>query len=136
MNKIIVIYIIYIILILILSISNVPYSQLVINIFTPIFILSSYFYKMKMEQKIKQDSDQYIYVTKLQYDMEFKIYSEISEKLFRLKVATFNLAPALDTLPSEEEERRKEYIDIQNFVKSIIFFQKWYLNMHLFMRRK
>lgn len=125
-----------IILYIILTALSFIYSKNFLDLITPVFIIIAYSIKLKSEQKIKQDSEQYIYVTKLQYDMEFKIYCEISEKLFKANVSVKGLAPMMDQVPKEKEallsEYRKRYTTFVNsynnfsetFTKYIPFYEK------------
>lgn len=45
----------------------------------------------------------YTLVFKLQYDLEFKIYTEIYEIIFLLYIETDKLQPVIDNLPIEKE---------------------------------
>lgn len=63
-------------------------------------------YKLEIDKelenyKIKLSS--YTLVTKLQYDLEFKIYTEIYEMMFLLYIETDKLQPPIDNLPTEKE---------------------------------
>ena len=60
-------------------------------------------------EKFKTDLNNYSLVTKLQFDLEFKIYTEIFEELFNLTVETQKLAPLIDFLPETIDEKEKLY---------------------------
>lgn len=60
-------------------------------------------------EKYKTKLSSYTLVTKLQYDLEFKIYTEIYEKMFLLYIETDKLMPVLcnaDDLTNENIQKR------------------------------
>lgn len=74
-------------------------------------------YKLEIDKelenyKIKLSS--YTLVTKLQYDLEFKIYTEIYEMMFLLYIETDKLHPLIDNLPTEKEAFKTEIINRLN----------------------
>ncbi|WP_373211866.1 hypothetical protein [Fusobacterium mortiferum] len=74
-------------------------------------------YKLEIDRelenyKIKLSS--YTLVTKLQYDLEFKIYTEIYEMMFLLYIETDKLHPLIDNLPTEKEAFETEIINRLN----------------------
>lgn len=48
-----------------------------------------------------------LHITKVQYNKEFEIYQEIWEKLFDCIIATINLYPIIDEVPTDEAEKQK-----------------------------
>lgn len=74
-------------------------------------------YKLEIDRelenyKIKLSS--YTLVSKLQYDLEFKIYTEIYEMIFLLYIETDKLQPPIDNLPTEKEAFKTEIINRLN----------------------
>ena len=84
-------------------------------------------YKLEINkelEKYKTKLSNYTLVTKLQYDLEFKIYTEIYEKMFLLYIETDKLMPArcgIDDLTNENIEKRlKVFYAIYNETSNLI----------------
>jgi hypothetical protein len=68
-------------------------------------------YKLEIDkelEKYKVRLSGYTLVTKLQYDLEFKIYTKIYEVMFLLYIKTDKLHPIIDNLPTEKEAFKTE----------------------------
>lgn len=68
-------------------------------------------HKLKINKELesyKTKLSGYTLVTKLQYDLEFKIYTEIYEMMFLLYIETDKLHPPIDNLPTEKEAFKTE----------------------------
>lgn len=83
------------------------------------------YYKNKLSEqlnKVKTISEKELYITKAQYDNEYKIYMEIWEKLHKCVIYTLQLYPqGLVNVPADEdkyfeyqEEKYKSYVDYYN----------------------
>lgn len=57
--------------------------------------------------KINSLNEKAVHITKIQYDKEFEIYQDIWEKLFDCIVATLNLYPPFEDVPTDEGEKQK-----------------------------
>lgn len=89
-------------------------------------------YKLEIDKelenyKIKLSS--YTLVTKLQYDLEFKIYTEIYDKIFSLYIETQKLKPIIDVQNPDIAKRLKEFSILYNETSHLI-------NIVLFILRK
>lgn len=106
-------YIIILVLINILWLFNkwnvsvlISFNSLVTSIFT--LVMSKTWiedYKLEINkelEKYKTKLSSYTLVTKLQYDLEFKIYTEIYEKMFLLYIETAKLKPDWDIETTDE----------------------------------
>jgi hypothetical protein len=79
-----------------------------------LFGLSSWLGKIWAERIIKKDqlkNDNILYASQIQFEREYKIYSELWLSMLNLKWDTLSLMPILDFLPEEKEEERKLYFD-------------------------
>lgn len=68
-------------------------------------------HKLKINKELesyKTKLSGYTLVTKLQYDLEFKIYTEIYEIMFLLYIETDKLHPPIDNFPTEKEAFKTE----------------------------
>lgn len=68
-------------------------------------------YKLEIDKELenyKTKLSGYTLVTKLQYDLEFKIYTEIYEMMFLLYIETDKLHPPIDNPPTEKEAFKTE----------------------------
>lgn len=79
---------------------------LVTSLFTPFVNKDLEEYKTKLSS--------YTLVTKLQYDLEFEVYTKIYEMIFLLSIETDKLLPPIDNLPPEKEAFK---IEIGNRLK-------------------
>lgn len=82
-------------------------------------------YKNKLEAELethKAKLSGYTLVTKLQYDLEFKIYTEICDSVFELYVAVKELSPSFDTVITSEiaTERIESFSNAYNEVSDKI----------------
>ncbi|WP_289102411.1 hypothetical protein [uncultured Fusobacterium sp.] len=71
-------------------------------------------YKIELNQELenyKVKLSKYTLVTKLQYDLEFKIYTEIYEKIFLLFIETDKLRPYTPVINKNEDENIKERLN-------------------------
>lgn len=80
-------------------------------------------YKLEIDKelenyKIKLSS--YTLVTKLQYDLEFKIYTEIYDKIFSLYIETQKLKPIIDVQNPDIAKRLKEFSILYNETSHLI----------------
>lgn len=102
------------------------YISLVTSIFTLVMSktwLEDYKLEINKElEKYKTKLSSYTLVTKLQYDLEFKIYTEIYEKMFLLYVETDKLKPDWDIETTDEIilERVGKFNIIYNDVSNLI----------------
>lgn len=102
------------------------YISLVTSIFTLVMSktwLEDYKLEINKElEKYKTKLSSYTLVTKLQYDLEFKIYTEIYEKMFLLYVETDKLKPDWDIETIDEIilERVGKFNIIYNDVSNLI----------------
>lgn len=104
------------------------FNSLITSLFT--FIISKTWledYKLEINkelEKYKTKLSNYTLVTKLQYDLEFKIYTEIYEKMFSLYIETDKLMPGMcgiDYLTNENIEKRlKGFFVIYNETSNLI----------------
>lgn len=80
---------------------------------------SIYFNRIKEGQKtefakqleiLKSKNEKINYITKAQFDAEFKMYQELSEACFNMLLNNTALFPkGIDFLPEDQEQRNKEY---------------------------
>lgn len=70
-------------------------------------------------EKYKSKLSGYTLVTKLQYDLEFKIYTEISEKIFLLYVETQTITD-FPFLPTIIKEKLEKISNIYNMTSNLI----------------
>lgn len=69
--------------------------------------IEDYKSKLVLElNKINSLNEKALHITKVQYDKEFEIYQDIWEKLFDCIIATLNLYPAFEDVPTDEGERQ------------------------------
>ena len=62
-------------------------------------------------ENLKAKNEKLNYITKTQFEAEFKMYQELSEAKFNAILESSRLFPyGLDKLPSDEEERKSEYL--------------------------
>lgn len=71
-------------------------------------------------EKYKTKLSSYTLVTKLQYDLEFKIYTEIYEKMFLLNIETEKLRPIIDVGGVNIRERLNSFSNIYNEISRLI----------------
>lgn len=76
-------------------------------------------YKNKLDAELethKAKLKKYTLVTKLQFDLEFEIYTEICDSVFELYVAVQELSPSFDTVITIEiaNERMDSFVDAYN----------------------
>ena len=65
----------------------------------------------KQIEELKAKQSRLNYITQAQFDAEFKMYQELSEAKFNAILESSRLFPyGLDKLPSDEEERKSEYL--------------------------
>lgn len=67
-------------------------------------------YKSELQKELEQLGalqDKALYISKSQYDNEFRIYREIWQKLHRCASASVRLYPGYEDLPTDEGEREK-----------------------------
>lgn len=86
--------------------------------------------KQKLELEIEHyhtQSDEFTFVTKLQFETEFKVYQVLFEKLYDFGVNTANLFPILDQIPQNEDkvremykERYKDYCSAYNVFSAVL----------------
>ncbi|HBW35631.1 hypothetical protein [Desulfosporosinus sp. BICA1-9] len=70
--------------------------------------IEEYKSKLMLElNKVNSLNQKALYITKVQYNKEFGIYQDIWEKLFDCIVATINLYPSFDEVPTDEDEKQK-----------------------------
>ena len=85
----------------------VSLNSLITSLFT--FIIGKTWledYKLEINkelEKYKIKLSSYTLVTKLQYDLEFKIYTEVYENIFKLFIETSKLKPAMDISTCDED---------------------------------
>ena len=82
-------------------------------------------YKSELDKKLetyKAKLSGYTLVTKLQYDLEFKIYTEIYEGIFKLYVETCELKPIIDVKTTDKDitNRLDKFSLIYNNTSDII----------------
>lgn len=82
-------------------------------------------YKNKLDAELETHKARlsgYTLVTKLQYDLEFKIYTEICDSVFELYIAVEKLSPSFDTVITREiaKERIDSFADAYNEVSNKI----------------
>lgn len=100
------------------------YISLVTSIFTLVMSktwLEDYKLEINKElEKYKTKLSSYTLVTKLQYDLEFKIYTEIYEKMFLLYIETEKLRPVIDVVEVNIQERLNSFSIIYNETSKLI----------------
>lgn len=82
-------------------------------------------YKNKLDAELethKAKLSGYTLVTKLQYDLEFKIYTEIYEEMFNLYIETSKLKPMVDVITTNEDiiKRLEVFTPTYNETSNII----------------
>lgn len=77
-------------------------------------------------ETLKAKNDKCNYITKTQFDVEFKIYQEISEPIFNMFFDVLKLFPmGLDYVPEDETERKNFYEKRYNgAMENLLIFQK------------
>lgn len=71
-------------------------------------------YKSELRKELERIGviqDKALYISKAQYDYEYKIYQEIWKKLNRCIYATARLYPGYENFPTDSEERKKYQLD-------------------------
>lgn len=58
-------------------------------------------------ENLKAKNDKLNYISKTQFDAEFKMYQELSEYSFQMFLAVNSLFPIFDTLPKDEEGQKE-----------------------------
>ena len=102
----------------------VSLNSLITSLFT--FIIGKTWledYKLEVNkelEKYKIKLSGYTLVTKLQYDLEFKIYTEIYEKMFLLYIETEKLRPIIDVAGANIRERLNSFSNIYNETSRLI----------------
>lgn len=102
----------------------VSLNSLITSLFT--FIIGKTWledYKLEVNkelEKYKIKLSGYTLVTKLQYDLEFKIYTEIYEKMFLLYIETEKLRPIIDIVGANIQERLNSFSNIYNETSKLI----------------
>ncbi|WP_294763694.1 hypothetical protein [uncultured Fusobacterium sp.] len=79
-------------------------------------------YKLEIDKELENHKiklSSYTLVTKLQYDLEFKIYTEISEKIFLLFVET-QIVTDFPVVPTIIKEKLEKVSDTYNITSNII----------------
>lgn len=71
----------------------------------------------KTIEKLKFRNEQLNYVTKTQFDTEFKIYQDLTQSCYQAVFAESFLFPDYDRLPEDETEKRKIFIQRDNDVR-------------------
>lgn len=72
--------------------------------------LESYKQELKMEvEKYRSKAEKFNFVTKIQFETEFKAYQEIFEQLYDADIHTRNLFPNFIIPPADEEKRMGDY---------------------------
>ena len=61
----------------------------------------------KQIEELKTRNDKLNYISKTQFDVEFKMYQELSEYSFQMFLDVNSLFPIYDTLPKDEEDQKK-----------------------------
>ena len=94
-----------------LSATNISIIITTINSIFIIFIGKSWIedYKIENSKELethKSKLSNYTLVTKLQFELEFKIYKEIYSNLYNLYIKTDNLTIPLDLSPKKEKKKR------------------------------
>lgn len=70
--------------------------------------ISNYKSKLDLElNRINSLNEKALYISKVQYDKEFEIYQDIWEKFFDCFVATLNLYPSFENVPTDDTEKEK-----------------------------
>lgn len=96
------------------------------TLLSSIALLTSFFtpFINKDLEKYKTKLSSYTLVTKLQYDLEFKIYTEIYEKMFLLLIETDKLRPFTFIVDPHADdninERKKSFINFYNETLNVI----------------
>lgn len=82
-----------------------------------VFALSSWLGKIWAQRIINKDelTNNYIlYSSQIQFEREYKIYSQIWLKMLNMKTDILSLDPILDAYYEDEKEYKKEYIKRRN----------------------
>lgn len=67
-------------------------------------------YKSELQKELERLNaiqDKALYISKVQYDNEYRIYQEIWQKLHKCTVASVRLYPGYEEMPIDKEEREK-----------------------------
>lgn len=67
-------------------------------------------YKSKLQvelDRLNAIQDKALYISKNQYDNEYRIYQDIWHKLYKCTTATIRLYPGYEAVPVDEDERQK-----------------------------
>ena len=124
----------YVVIIVVITLSFSHYNLYKNTLLSIISLITSIFiafmgktwiddYKLEIDRelenyKIKLSS--YTLVTKLQYDLEFKIYTEIYDKIFSLYIETQKLKPIIDVQNPDIAKRLKEFSILYNETSHLI----------------
>lgn len=81
-------------------------------------------YEIEMNKTLesyKANLDKKIYINKIRFDTEFKIYRELTESVLTMIEATYWLFPnGLDELPKDEDKRKNIYLERYNSARLAI----------------
>ena len=75
-------------------------------------------------ENLKTRNEKLNYITKTQFEAEFKMYQELSDYSFQMLLDTSQLFPIYDQLPEDKDEQQKIFKQrYDNAVKSFVLFQ-------------